>query len=99
MIVIAGFIQIDSASRVAAASAAVAMMQATAKEEGCVTYRFAADLEDKNRFLIFEEWTSDNALQAHFKAPHMAVFRAAMAGLKVLDRQIKRYEVASAAPM
>lgn len=99
MIVIAGFFQIDPASRAAAAGAAVAMMQATAKEEGCVTYRFAADLEDPNRFLLFEEWASDAALQAHFKAPHMAVFRAAMGELKIVSRQIKRYEVASAAPM
>ena len=99
MIVIAGHIEIDAASRDAASAAAVIMMRETAKEAGCALYRFAWDMEFPNRIIIVEEWASDEALKAHFVSPHMAAFQKAMSGFKIVGRSLKRYEVSSGAAL
>ena len=99
MLVIAGTISIDPEKRDAAVGAAVEMMQATRQEAGCISYTFSADLTEPGGFRIFEEWESQEALDAHFKAPHMAKFQAAMGGFGVRDMQVQRYEIASVAPL
>ena len=93
MLVISGEIKVAPESRVKAVAAMIRVEQATRKESGCLTYTFYSDLEDPDCLRIFEEWESDAALAAHFKAPHIAVFRTEMAEVKVLSRQIKKYEV------
>lgn len=99
MIVIAGEIQIDPGKRDAAIAAAVRMMEATRRESGCISYTFSADLQDAGRFRIFEEWESQEALHAHFVAPHMAEFQKTVAGLGVRGMAIQRYEVSSVGPL
>jgi quinol monooxygenase YgiN len=99
MLVIAGRIQIDAANRDAAIAAAVEVMEATHREEGCISYTFSADLSDDGLFHIFEEWDSQDALDAHFKTPHMATFQGKFGGLGVKDMKIRRYEIASAGPL
>jgi quinol monooxygenase YgiN len=44
---------------------------------------------------VFEVWRDQAAIDAHFKAPHMATWRAANAELGVFDRKLTLYEVAS----
>ena len=99
MIVIAGEIEIDPTHRDTAVAAAVRMMQATRQESGCISYTFSADLVDPGLFRIFEEWESQEALHAHFAAPHMAEFQKAIAGLGVRGMAIQRYEVSSVGPL
>ncbi len=99
MLVISGEIRVAPESRAKAVAAMIRVEQATRKEAGCLTYTFYADLEDPNCLRIFEEWESDAALAAHFKAPHIAVFRAEMAEVKVLSRQLKKYEVSGASTL
>ncbi len=99
MLVIAGRIQIDAANREAAITAAVEVMEATRSEKGCISYTFSADLSDDGVFHIFEEWDSQDALDAHFKTPHMATFQGKLGGLGVKDMKIRRYEIASAGPL
>ncbi|MDX1650526.1 MAG: putative quinol monooxygenase [Myxococcota bacterium] len=99
MLVVAGHVVIDPAKREEAMEAARAVMAETRKEPGCRSYVFAADLEDPGRFLVFEEWESDEALRAHFGTPHMATFQKAMAGFGVREMQVQRYEVASVGPV
>lgn len=99
MLVVAGHVVLDPARREEAIAAARAMMAETRKEPGCRVYVFAADLEDPARFRIFEEWESDEALEAHFATPHMARFREALGGLGVRELQVQRYEIASVGPL
>jgi quinol monooxygenase YgiN len=99
MLVIAGTISIDPEKREAAIGAAVEMMEETRKEAGCISYTFSADLSEPGDFRIFEEWESQEALDAHFKAPHMARFQGAMGGFGVRGMKVQRYEIASVAPM
>ena len=58
-------------------------------------YAFSADLEDDAVVHIFEEWESQEALDFHFKTPHMAEFQAKIGTLGVKDMKLKKYEVAS----
>jgi quinol monooxygenase YgiN len=98
MLVIAGSFEFDPDQRDVAVAAAIAMQQATVKEDGCLSYVMSADLERPDLIHIFEKWTSDDALQAHFRAPHMADFGAAArtAGIKAT---VTQYEIASEGPV
>ena len=99
MLVIAGHVRIDPARRDAAIEAARAVMAATRQEPGCRSYVFSSDLADPGLFRLFEEWDSQEALDAHFQTPHMATFQAAMGGLGLQEMQIQRYEVSSVGPL
>jgi quinol monooxygenase YgiN len=99
MLVIAGTIEIDPANREEAVTAATEMMTETHKESGCISYTFSGDLSDPGAFRIFEEWESQEALDLHFKAPHMAAFQAKIGKLGVRGMKVKRYEIASVGPL
>ncbi len=46
----------------------------TCEEEGCVRYVAHQCTTDANRFLFFEEWTSQADLDAHLRSPHLTGF-------------------------
>lgn len=96
MLIVAGEIIIGAESREAAAAAAGEMARATREEDGCVTYRFYADLEDETRFHVFEIWQSAEHLARHFETPHMKTFRATLGTLDIKSRDITKYEVTNA---
>ncbi|MGI9590981.1 MAG: putative quinol monooxygenase [Myxococcota bacterium] len=99
MLVIAGTIRIDPAKQSEAIPAALEVMEATRAESGCISYCFTAALADPGLIHVFEEWESPEALDAHFKTPHMAKFQQEMAGFGIQDMKIQRYEVSSVGPL
>ena len=99
MIVIAGKIQVRPERREEAVRAALAMVEATRREQGCVSYAFYGDLVDQGTFFLFEEWESDAALAAHFQSEHMARFQQQVPALIAGPPSIKRYAVESATQM
>lgn len=99
MIVINGSMTLSAPVGDALKAAAGAMMKASNAEAGCRHYAFAVDVTDPCKLWISEEWESADALNAHFKTPHMADFQKAMAGLQIVGRALRRYEVSSAANM
>ena len=68
-----------------------AMMAASRAEDGCLVYAYSLDLLEPGLVRVSEQWTDRAALEAHFKTPHMAVWRQALAG-QVRDRDIKLYD-------
>jgi quinol monooxygenase YgiN len=98
-LVISVTVQIDPAKREEAFAAAIEVMRATRAEPGCIAYTFSADLEDPSKVHVFERWASQDALTAHFKAPHMAAFQKKLGGLGVRGMQAERYEIASVGPL
>ena len=76
-----------------------AMLAASRAEDGCVTYSYAADVQDPGLIRVFEAWRDEAALQAHFETPHMAAWRAAWPEFGVSDRRLNLYEVASERPL
>ena len=99
MILIAGTIRIDPSHREGAIEAMSAMMAETVKEQGCVSYVFSPDMHDQALFHLFEEWETQEHLEAHFVAPHMADFRAASAKLGERVVEISRYIATEKAPL
>jgi len=59
-------------------AALLAMQLATVQEAGCLDYQFSAELNDPTFVRLTERWVDLASLQAHFQAPHMAIFRDAM---------------------
>jgi quinol monooxygenase YgiN len=63
----------------------------TLKEPGCRTYGFWADPDMRGRFRIFEEWDSQDALTAHFRAPHFAAFGQSFGTGDLISMDVQRY--------
>ncbi|MDP5240552.1 putative quinol monooxygenase [Uliginosibacterium sp. 31-16] len=40
-------------------------------EPGCIQYELFSDAEDENKFILVEQWASEEALAAHGKTEHM----------------------------
>ena len=99
MLVVAGHVRIDREKRAEASAAAVEVMSATRDEPGCISYTFSADLHDESLFHVFEEWEAQEALDAHFQTPHMAVFQGRLGALGVREMKIQKYAVASVGPL
>ena len=93
MLIVAGTIQIDPAKRSEIEVAFDRMRDATLQEPGCLEYQAYLDRKDAGTILIFERWTSEEALQGHFASPHMAEFGAALAKAGIRGSDVKKYEV------
>ena len=76
-------------------SSSLWMLAASRAEDGCETYSYGFDARDEGLVRVFEIWRDQAAIEAHFKAPHMAPWRAAGAELGVFERKLSLYEVAS----
>ena len=78
MIVVTGYLTIAPEQRAAAEAAIATLVPLTEAEEGCLTYRYAADLLAPERINIVEQWESEEAMTAHMGAPHFAAFMEAI---------------------
>ena len=96
MIVLAGSVRLPPENLAAARPAMAAMIEASRAEQGCVAYSFAEDVLDPGLIRIFEAFRDAEALKAHSTSAHMADWRAAWPALGIGERQITRYEIASA---
>jgi quinol monooxygenase YgiN len=69
------------------------MAAATRADAGCVSYTFAADVEDPDRVLGIEVWADRAALDAHMRHTHTRAFRAAHRGLVAGEPVMTFYDV------
>ncbi|MBX3480373.1 MAG: antibiotic biosynthesis monooxygenase [Caulobacter sp.] len=92
MIIVMGTVRIDPDMVETLRPAMATMVAASRAEDGCLTYAYALDLLEPGLVRVSERWTDRAALQAHFQTPHMAVWRTALSGAGLKDRDIKLYE-------
>lgn len=64
------------------------------KEPGCLDYTVCADPHEAGRVVVFERWVSEPDLVEHFKTPHIADFRVAIAPYQRSGRSLHRFFVA-----
>lgn len=95
MLVIAGTFNVDPTDRDAFLTAAKAVMADTIQEEGCHAYCFSPDVSDPAVVHLFERWESEAHLGPHMKSEHIKTFGRALKDLKINDRDLTMYEVAS----
>jgi quinol monooxygenase YgiN len=62
-----------------------------AGEPGCSRYVFAAALADPSRFVLFSEWESQGALDAHYRSEAFADFQRSLDGLLARTSELTIY--------
>ena len=67
---------------------------ASRKEPGCLDYVVTADPDEPGRVVVFERWDSEDDLAEHFRTPHIAEFRDAVAGYARVGRDLNRFFIA-----
>jgi quinol monooxygenase YgiN len=67
-----------------------------AGEPGCTRYVFAAALADPSRYMLFSEWDSQEALDAHYRSEAFADFQLSLDGLLARPSELTVYPVESA---
>ncbi len=58
--------------------AALAIIDASRAEKGCINYDFHQAIDDSTVFLWHETWTSRQAIEAHGNSAHFKEFSAAV---------------------
>lgn len=71
------------------------MADATRGENGCISYDFYIGLSDPNTLMLFQEWSSMEALMGHFQTDHMEEFLKQLPELVSGEITTKRYAVQS----
>ncbi|TPK20561.1 antibiotic biosynthesis monooxygenase [Mesorhizobium sp. B2-5-9] len=74
------------------------MVRASRAEDGCLEYSYAQDVLDPGLIRITEVWRARPALDAHFRSPHLADWRASWPGLGIGERNLVLYEAGEAMP-
>lgn len=94
MIVVVGRVSTDESKRAQLVEVAQKVARASREEAGCIGYRFYEDTEQPDQFVFVEEWESDQALQEHFRTPHIAEFMQAIMGAVTGVPDVSFHEVA-----
>jgi len=95
MIVVTGRVRIAAESRERFIEIATEMCCRSREDEGCDGYRFYADLEQPDHYVIVEEWADDDALKSHFAQPHTGEFLGALGPLLTAPADALFHTVAS----
>lgn len=99
MIIIAGKISLDPAKKAEATEAAIEMMHATHAEDGNVEYAFTWDLIEDGVLRVIEQWESQEALDRHFKEPHMATFTGRIGACGMTGMEVTKHEISRSGPV
>ena len=74
MIIIAGTMSFAAVDRADVLASLAEVTEASRRDQGCVEYWWAEDLEQPNTFAFFECWESKDLLDAHLDQPHETAF-------------------------
>ncbi len=99
MVIIMGTVRVDPARLDAARPAMAAMVEASRAEVGCRCYAYSEDVLEPGLIRVSEQWADREALDAHFKTPHMAVWRAAFAEIGISDRRLEVFDAGEPGPI
>ena len=92
MIVVSGRIVVREGALPRLRPAMEAMIKASQVEPGCIEYYYGPDMKNPDAFLVLEKWESWEALEAHFERPHLKAWRATLAGLGLVSREMRAVE-------
>lgn len=81
MIIVIGTARVTPGSRDQLLAAMQTMAAATATDDGCLEYRFAADVRDPDVLVGVEVWRDRAALDEHMSHDHTTAFLALVPGL------------------
>ena len=98
MLVIIGTIRLPAERLDEARPAMQRMISGSRAEPGCIDYSYAQDVLDAGLIHVTEVWSDREALDAHFRSPHIADWRASWAALGIGERNLMLYEAGEPKP-
>lgn len=91
MLFLIATLKIKPGSLPAIMDAVAPCLEATRKEEGCISYDLHQSVSDENILVFVERWTDRPSLEAHFETPHLIAWRE-VGEQFFLDRKIEIIE-------
>ncbi len=98
-ILIAAQIDLDPEQREDALQAAKGWIEGALSQRGCLHYSFSPDPFNPSRINVFEEWTDEEALAAHFAGPHYAGMRDHLGACGITGASSRKYGVDREGPV
>ena len=98
MLVIIGTIRLPAERLDEARPAMQGMILGSRTEPGCIDYSYAQDVLDAGLIHVTEVWSDREALDAHFRSPHIADWRASWTALGIGERNLMLYEAGEPKP-
>jgi quinol monooxygenase YgiN len=100
VIIIAGTIDLAPEGRDACLAASAPLQAATRRDEpGCLAYCFAADPVEPGRIQVYELWTDQASLAAHFHHENYLAMRTMFAEHRITGADNKKYLVTRSEPV
>lgn len=93
MILIAGTLTFPPGGVEKAREAMQKVVEATRREDGCVSYDFAVGLTEPDQLIVLERWRDQKALEGHFRSLHMTEWREAAQAAGPPQRDLRVWEV------
>lgn len=94
-IVVTGYLKIAAEDRDAFVKLLQPHVQRTRKKAGCIAYAFAADVLDPGIIRLSEAWRDLKSLEAHLADDEFQAVQQETVKLRILERNVQRYEVSS----
>lgn len=70
------------------------LVEATRKEEGCITYELYEDIKKKNILTFIEEWESMEALKSHMNSKHFLEAMPKITAMREKEVEVDIYTLA-----
>lgn len=98
-IIIAGTIDFDPDQAERAIVEGRGFIEASLKEEGCIFYAWTLDPLVPGRVYVFEEWTSQAALEGHFRDDSYWGMRGHLGRYGLRTSKVKKYRSVESEPV
>jgi quinol monooxygenase YgiN len=98
-IIISGTIDMPPENVERAIESARALIEGALTEEGCLDYDWCPDLLVPGRIRVFERWSSEEALAAHFRSDWYANMRKHIGGFGLTRADTAKYRVDAEEPV
>ncbi len=69
------------------------LVEATRKEDGCISYELYQDIKQKNIFTFIEEWESTDALKKHMNTQHFLEAIPKISAMQEKEEEINVYSI------
>jgi len=100
IVVEAAIVVADPSGRDALVAASAPLQAATRNEEpGCLVYSFCADPVCADLIQVYELWTDEDSLAAHFEHPNYHALRTLLNGAGLSSAVSRKHRVDATAPV
>lgn len=96
MLVVHATFPIDPDSRDEALDLIESLAERSRDEDGIIDYRVATDIDDPNRFRVFEQYEDEAAFDTHAETEHFESFEAALPDLLAGEPEVTQFDVEEA---